>query len=46
MEGTVCPLAQLFLVRLQELTPSAPLVGRSFLIERRHRQRRVIEVVE
>ena len=40
------PLAQLFPVRRQEVAPPGLLVGRSLLIERRHRQRGVVKVVE
>jgi hypothetical protein len=40
------PLAQLFPVRRQEVAPRLLLVGGSLLIERRHRQRGVVEVVE
>ena len=40
------PLTQLFPVRRQEIAPTGLLIGRSFLIERRHGQRAVIEVVE
>jgi hypothetical protein len=40
------PFAQLFLGRRQEVTPSLLLVGRTVLIERRHRQRRIVKVVE
>ena len=40
------PLAQLFPVRRQEFAPPGLLVGRSVLIERRHRQRGVVKVVE
>ena len=42
----VGPLAQLLLVRSQEFVPLLLLVGRPVLIERRHRQRGIIEVVE
>ena len=42
----VGPLAQLFAVRRQEVAPPGLLVGRRVLIERRHRQRGVVEVVE
>src|SRR6266403_5192669 len=34
------PLAQLLLVRCQEVAPSGLLVGRTILIERRHRDRK------
>jgi len=40
------PLAQLFKVRRQEAAPPRLLVGGSVLIERRHRQRGVVEIVE
>ena len=40
------PLAQLFPVRRQEVAPPGLLVGRRVLIECRHSQRRIVEVVE
>ena len=40
------PLVQLFPVRRQEVAPPRLLVGRSLLIERRHRQRGVQKVIE
>ena len=40
------PLAQLFPVRRQEFAPRLLLIGRRGFIERRHRQRGVVEVVE
>src|SRR5260221_13789701 len=41
----VGPLAQLFTVRLQKFAPSILLVSSSVLIERRHRQRSVVKVL-
>ena len=40
------PLAQLFPVLPQEFAPRLLLIGRRGLVERRHRQRGIIEVVE
>ena len=40
------PLAQLFPVRPQEFAPRLLVIGRRGLIERRHRQRGVKEVVQ
>ncbi len=40
------PLPQLFPVCRQEIAPTGLLIGRSVLIECRHRQRGVIEIVE
>src|SRR5712675_2075998 len=40
------PLAQLFPMRRQEVAPPVLLVVRSLLMERRHRQRGVVKVVE
>ncbi len=40
------PLAQLFTVRRQEVAPIGLVIGRGPLVERRHRQRGVVEVVE
>ena len=40
------PLAQLFAVDDQELSPTGLLVGGSFFIVRRHRQRCVVIIIE
>ncbi len=42
----VGPLAQLLPVRRQEFAPPGLLVGGCILIERRHRQRGVVKIVE